>query len=120
MQARNYNFHEQQGLFPVLRSFDIHKELHKLTFPVFLISCAQDRIIRPEETRELRECLASDKYTRDEARILFCGHSPMVERSSEFMQALSGYLGRLNFQQVVHPSITEVRTAPVKPGATVR
>ncbi|HEX2912630.1 MAG TPA: alpha/beta hydrolase [Chloroflexia bacterium] len=107
LQARNYNWSEQEGIFHAMRVFDIHTQVASLPFPVFTINGGNDAFIRPEEAREVDRYLANEKYQRDGLTIPNCGHSPMVELPNEFMQALAGYLGRLNWQQVVHASTTE-------------
>ena len=102
MQALNYNYDQHTGLFKALSNFDVHKAVGHLPCPVFAIYGDSDRIIRPEETRELRAALNTDTY--DEVTMPFCGHSPMVENSEDFMNCLNGYIGRLNHQHVVNAS----------------
>jgi len=107
MQARNFNFSEMTGIFQVMRDFDIHKAVTKFKFPVNVITCMADRIIRPSEAKEVREALSNNNHPYDELFMAQCGHSPMVERPDDFNQALAGFLGRFNYQQVVYPSIGE-------------
>lgn len=107
MQARNFSFSEQTGIFQVMRNFDIHKAVENVKFPVNIITSLSDRVIRPSEAKELRETLTNNSHRHDELFLPQCGHSPMVERPNDFIQALSGYLGRFNYQQVVYPSISE-------------
>lgn len=106
MQARNYDYQQQEGIFHVMRTFDIHTQVASLAMPVFIINTLNSQIIRDDERKEVSRYLASDTAVRDELTIPGCGHSPMVERPDLFMQGLAGYLGRLNFQSVVHPSVT--------------
>ncbi len=107
MQARNFNYSEQEGIFHVMRNFDIHKAVNELPMPVFIITSDSSRVIRSDEMREVRQYLANGSHIRDEVSLLRTGHAPMIERSDLFMQALSGYLGRLNFQSVVYASSSQ-------------
>lgn len=107
MQARNFSFSEMTGIFQVMRYFDIHNAVAKVKFPVNIVTGQNDRVIRPSEAREVRETLANNNHQHDELFMPQCGHSPMVERPDDFNPALAGFLGRLNYQQVVYPSITE-------------
>lgn len=107
MQARNFSFNEQAGIFQVMRNFDIHQEVAKLKLPVTLITSSNDRVIRQAEAREVREVLLNNQNTHDELFLPQCGHSPMVECPENFNPALAGYLGRFNFQSVVYPSISD-------------
>lgn len=95
MQAQNYAYGEQEGIFKVLRSFNLADELAKLNLPVYAITSNDTRLIRAEEQREIRQLFANSKMPFDEAYLPGTGHSPMVERSDEFMQALTGFLGRV-------------------------
>ncbi len=107
MQARNFNFNEMNGIFQVMRNFDIYEEVANVKFPVNIIISQNDRVIRPSEAREVRETLANKGHKHDELFLPQCGHSPMVERPEDFNPTLAGYLGRLNYQQVVYPSISQ-------------
>lgn len=107
MQARNFNFNEQTGIFEVMRNFDIHQAIEKTRLPVTLITSLNDRVIRPAEAREVRQVLLNDYHTHDELLLAQCGHSPMIECPDKFNPVIAGFLGRLNYQAVVYPSISE-------------
>jgi pimeloyl-ACP methyl ester carboxylesterase len=94
MQARTYTFAEQEGIFYIMRKFNIAADVAKLTVPTYQISSADDRIVRPDEQREIRDLFTVRQHPFDSVTITRCGHSPMVERSDVFMQALNGFLGR--------------------------
>jgi pimeloyl-ACP methyl ester carboxylesterase len=107
MQARNFNFSEQTGIFQVMRDFDIHQEIAATSLPVTLITSAGDRVIRPAEAREVRQILLNNNRIHDELILTQCGHSPMVECPDKFNPAVAGYLGRLNYQPVIYPSMSD-------------
>jgi pimeloyl-ACP methyl ester carboxylesterase len=107
MQARNFNFSEQTGIFQVMRDFDIHQEITATSLPVTLITSAGDRVIRPAEAREVRQVLLNNNRVHDELILTQCGHSPMVECPDKFNPAVAGFLGRLNYQPVIYPSMSD-------------
>lgn len=107
MQARNFSFNEQTGIFQIMRNFDIHQAISKTKLPVQLITSQADRVIRPSEAREVRQALSDNRHIHDELFLPLCGHSPMIECPDDFNPALAGFLGRFNYQPVVYPSISE-------------
>lgn len=105
MQAKNFSFSEQTGIFQVMRNFDIHEAISRTKLPVTLLTSRADRVIRPSEAREVRQVLSDNGHVHDELFLPQCGHSPMVECPEDFNPALAGFLGRFNYQSVVYPSI---------------
>ena len=105
MQSRNFNRDEQGNIFKALRSFDVHKAVGSIPGPVFAIFGDSDHLIKTAEMEDIRGAFSNVDY--DETTIPFCGHSPMVEQAEAFSSTLNGYVGRLNFQHVVHPSTVE-------------
>lgn len=70
---------------------NMSKELSRITIPVSLIWGKQDKITPPEVAVEFHELLPNSELNWVDK----CGHAPMMERPTEFIEYLDKFLNRI-------------------------